>query len=429
MKLTDMNRKLILSIWLACFFCAGLSVHAQPVSVRSLPEPPPIPAKENRISFPRGDSAFNPFFTKLDRLIFEGAEEVNIVHMGGSHVQAGMLTDAIRFHLQAMAPGLTGDRGFFFPFSLARTNNPSTYRVWTNDIESWNGERCSVPSHEGPWGVSGIRAWTRNKDAKVRIHSTAEPFHFRHVRIFAAPSDSSFGVAFGNAPDTVWYNPDLQACEALYSSPQDTLSFSLYQSAPTQSYFSLEGIQVLDQPVGLRYHALGANGAATHSFLKCERFRDQLQAFPPDVVIFGLGINDAYKPTGQFDSTAYEQNYDTLMSWVRDVNPSAAFIFLTNNDSYYRGSHNPHGEVVKRCMERLATHNGAAIHDFYSLMGGARSISYWIRQGWAARDGIHMTNAGYAIQADWLAEALVNWYLQRYQQLFEDSQTAILQEL
>jgi lysophospholipase L1-like esterase len=174
----------------------------------------------------------------------------------------------------------------------------------------------------------------------------------------------------------------------------------------------------MSDAIGLRYHALGANGAATHSFLKCERYRDQLAAFPPDVMIFGLGINEAYKAVGRFDSTEFEANYDSLMTWTRQVNPACAFVFLTNNDSYYKGRYNPHGDVVYRCMMRLAKRNGAAVHDFYHLMGGPRSMAYWIRQGWAARDGIHMTRAGYALQADWLAEALADWYLARYDAFF-----------
>ena len=405
-------RALVLLLLTLCF---RLGAFGQPISVRVLPDNLPKPAVENALIFPRGDSAFTPFFLKMDQLVFEGNQDVNIVHMGGSHVQAGMLTDAIRYHLQSMAPGLSGERGFFFPFSLARTNNPGTFKVWSNNLESWNGERCSVPTHEGPWGVSGLRAWTRDSTAMVKIYSTSEPFRFHHVRVFAMPSDSSFGVMFQNEPDTVWFNPALQACEALYSEFQDTVSFRLFKTSASQNYFSLEGIQVLDQPIGLHYHALGTNGAATHSFLKCQRFTDQLHAFPPDLMIFGLGINDAYKPEGQFDSTEFEANYDTIMTWVRSVNPNAAFIFLTNNDSYYKGRYNPNGEVVARCMTRLATKNGAAIHDFYHLMGGSRSISFWIRKGWAVRDGIHMTSTGYAIQANWLSEAIVNWYKNRYQ--------------
>ncbi len=400
----------------------GLSLWAQPISVLSIPSPAPTPAGPNILLFPSGDSAFTPFFQKMDALVFEGRQEINLVHMGGSHVQAGLLTDAIRYHLQSLAPGLEGERGFFFPFTLARTNNPPSYKVWTNHLASWSGQRCSVPTHIGPWGVSGVRAWTGDSTVEVKIHSTESPFQFTHVRVFAAPSDSSYGVVFGGAPDTVWYNSALQACEARYVLPQDTVAFHLYRSHPDQSYFSLEGIQVMNADVGLRYHALGANGAATHSFLKCERFIAQLGAFPPDVLIFGLGINDAYKSPGRFDSAEFEANYDTLMQWARAVNPDCAFIFLTNNDSYYKGRFNPHGEVVARCMMRLAVRNGAAIHDFYHLMGGARSMSYWIRQGWAAKDGIHMTRAGYALQADWLAHALSSWYLERYQRVFDPRQ-------
>lgn len=121
------------------------TIHAQPISVRALPNPAPIPAGENVLLFPDGDSAFLPFFRKMDALVFEGKEEINLVHVGGSHVQAGLLTDAIRYHLQSLAPGLAGERGFFFPFTLARTNNPPSYKVWTNQLDSWNGQRCSVP--------------------------------------------------------------------------------------------------------------------------------------------------------------------------------------------------------------------------------------------------------------------------------------------
>ena len=73
-------------------------------------------------------------------------------------------------------------------------------------------------------------------------------------------------------------------------------------------------------------------------------------------------------------------------------------------------------------MLRLAKANGAGVHDFYHLMGGARSISFWIRKGWAAKDGIHMTRAGYALQADWLSEALWDWYLRAYDVVIQPTQ-------
>lgn len=176
-----------LQFLLGAALLTSLAGWAQPISVRALPSPAPIPAVPNQLLFPAGDSAFTPFFQKMDALVFEGRQEINLVHMGGSHVQAGLLTDAIRYHMQSLAPGLAGERGFFFPFTLARTNNPPSYKVWTNHLDSWTGQRCSVPTHEGPWGVSGIRAWTRDSTVQVKIHSTEDPFQFTHLRIFAAP--------------------------------------------------------------------------------------------------------------------------------------------------------------------------------------------------------------------------------------------------
>lgn len=394
--------------------CAVI-MQAQPVAWHAAPDPMPKPAIDNALHFPGGDSAFQSVWRKMDTLIFKGEGNVNWVHIGGSHVQAGLLTDVIRYRLQAIAPGLDGERGFFFPYRAARTNNPFSYKVITTG--EWTGQRCSVPSHEGPWGVSGIRGWTHDTSATVRVYGRDDALQFKHLRVFAAPDSNSMTVDFSKAPtqpDTIWYNPSIQAYEAQWATHQDTIQFGLRADSSNQDYFSLEGLQVLRDDMGIRYHAIGANGAATHSYLKCERFVDQLQAFPPDVVIWGLGINDAYKRPGGFDTIEYVANYDSLVNWVRQVNPEAAFIWVTNNDSRYKGSYNPHGEQVRRAMYRLAAKHGGAVHDFYTMMGGKQSMNYWIRQGWGNRDGIHMLRPGYAIQAIWLAEAIQDEYLKHF---------------
>ncbi|MFL2566849.1 MAG: GDSL-type esterase/lipase family protein [Schleiferiaceae bacterium] len=403
-----MNKLSLFSIFLIYNFC----ISAQPTSLKLLPDPLPESAVPNQLDFPKNKKNFLPFFDKLNDLIFRGSSEINIVHIGGSHVQAGMLTDAIRFKLQSMSPGLEGERGFFFPFALAHTNNPRTYKTKAfPSPNNWTGQRCSVPQHKGPWGLSGIRAWTRDTSSRIQIFSTNEPFGFKQIRIFAAPSDSSMSVKFLNDPDSSWYNSSIDAFEARYKKIQDTINFRLFCENGKQNYFSLEGVQVLRGTPGLRYHAIGANGAATHSYLKCARFKKQLNAISPDLVLFGLGINDAYKKLGRFDSIAFERNYDSIVKAIQSVNSDCSFIFLTNNDSFYKGHYNPHGEVVRRSMYRLAKKHSAAVHDLYSLMGGRNSIAFWIRKGWAKMDGIHMTSIGYGIQAYWLAEAIEREYL------------------
>ena len=59
-----------------------------------------------------------------------GNGSVSIVHIGGSHVQAGLLSNTIRTGLLATQPTLVGPRGMVFPYSAAaKCNNPADYRI------------------------------------------------------------------------------------------------------------------------------------------------------------------------------------------------------------------------------------------------------------------------------------------------------------
>ena len=85
---------------------------------------------------------------------------------------------------------------------------------------------------------------------------------------------------------------------------------------------------------GITYHSIGVNGASVPSYLKCEHLPIQLEEINPDLVIFSIGINDAYSPG--FSKQKFIQNYDSLIQIVRKINPKAAILFTTNNDSYYK---------------------------------------------------------------------------------------------
>ena len=41
----------------------------------------------NYIQFPSGKDSFEPFFQKMDSLVFENKGQVRIMHIGGSHIQ------------------------------------------------------------------------------------------------------------------------------------------------------------------------------------------------------------------------------------------------------------------------------------------------------------------------------------------------------
>ena len=365
--------------------------------------------EQNKIEF-TGDSArFMAFYQKLDTLIFKGKGQINIVHMGGSHVQAGTLSGQMRKDWLHLSPGLQHDRGFFFPYKLAKTNNPNDYDITYDGF--WEGCRCALPSADCYWGVSGINASTVDTNASLTVTANDEnyqPYSFTRVRIFYAFSDTSF-VPFPmmlDNPYRAFADSAGQYIEFIFEKPATTLSLRFRPVNSDQKGFTLQGIQYVSDQPGLTYHAIGVNGAATYSYLRCENFANQMVSLQPDLVIFGIGINDAHRPENEFSQSTYESNYDSLVGLILTANPNAAFIFMTNNDSFYKGRYsNPNIVKVQAAMRKLAAKYQSGYWDLFEVMGGFNSIRTWERYGLAKKDKIHFTPEGYVLNADLLFEA------------------------
>ena len=92
------------------------------------------------LQFPGGESEeFDLFLRKLDTLLDTGKGDLRVLHVGGSHVQAGTWTDRLRAHFLALRYGLDGGRGLVFPFSAAGTNTPISYSSsYTGNWEKTN---------------------------------------------------------------------------------------------------------------------------------------------------------------------------------------------------------------------------------------------------------------------------------------------------
>ena len=66
-------------------------------------------------------SAFNRFFNKMQGLSDSKFSRLSIVHIGGSHVQAGIWSNSFSSHLQTTYH--TSGGGYFgFPYKFAKTN-------------------------------------------------------------------------------------------------------------------------------------------------------------------------------------------------------------------------------------------------------------------------------------------------------------------
>jgi lysophospholipase L1-like esterase len=159
-------------------------------------------------------------------------------------------------------------------------------------------------------------------------------------------------------------------------------------------------------PNGIMYHSIGVNGAHVPAFLRCQLFSEQLAELNPDMVILGLGINDAYGR--RFSQARFEDHYGQLIDKIKAAAPNALIVFTTNNDSYlYRRYVNKNGEKVQDSMFKMAKKYNAGVWDMFSVMGGLNSIVLWQKNGLAQSDKIHFTREGYLMIADLFFGALM----------------------
>lgn len=126
-----------------------------------------IDTTQNVIKFPKGNASFNAFFNKMDTLVFENRGQVRILHVGGSHLQADVISGRIREHLIKEYPGASAGRGFVFPYSAARTNTPASYASAYKGI--WDMNKNVQREIKKPLGLLGIAVSTSDPRSEITL--------------------------------------------------------------------------------------------------------------------------------------------------------------------------------------------------------------------------------------------------------------------
>lgn len=371
---------------------------------------------QNRLIFPGDSAAFHKFYRKLDNLIFKGEGKINILHIGGSHVQADIFSGRVRERLTNLFPGNKGSRGLLFPYEVAGTNNP--YNYYVSHTGKWEYCRNIKKDFTCPLGLTGMAVYTADTVSSISITLKQEnypAYDFNRIRIFHKADPHHFSISIANldtsryaiTEDTLRGISEIFLLDYLASVE---LKFTKTDSAQRQ--IMILGIQLENTDPGVTYHAIGVNGAATGSFLKCTLLEDHLGEVQPDLVIFGLGINDA--AGSAFEPSYFEYNYRQLIQKVKNVNPDCAILFITNNDSFkkYRRKYyvNKNGPIVRESMLKVAGETGSGVWDLFSVMGGLSSMKTWELNGLAKKDKIHFTTSGYNLIGDMMFSAIVKSY-------------------
>ncbi len=372
---------------------------------------------KNRIEFPGDSSAFERLFEKMDSVLFQGQGNLRIMHIGGSHVQAGTLTKRLRNNLLSLRPALDGGRGLVFPFSAAHTNNPSSFT--TSYVGSWKVTKNVQRVPDRRLGLTGIALSASDDKASVMVTAVARDplpqdptFRFNDVRVLG------YSSAGERVPVVVLSKGDtLVGCrtDSCWSFTLPALTDSVRIATKGEGEFTLTGI-FLDNPFpGISVTGIGVNGASLGSYAKCPDLLNDLKMVNPDLVVFAVGINDA--TAANFSVEDFVSRYKTLVSQVRSVNPDCALLFVTNNDSFRRVRRkgyvvNSNGKLAEQGFLRLGKDCDAGVWDLFEIMGGLGSMRKWEAAGLAKGDKIHFTEQGYDLVGDLLFNALMDKYVE-----------------
>ena len=373
---------------------------------------PFIQYQHNKIDFPADSSAYDLVLSKLHDLVTKGEGKLEILQIGGSHIQADIYSNIARKRLQNFYPGLNGGRGFVFPYSVAKTNNPVNLKVKSKG--NWKGVRnVQKKNKRKTLGLAGISVETKDSIASIRIFSYKSYHHydFNRVKLFYNMDSLNYAIHIADSSiiDSVYTDSLLQYSEYFLNQYIDTLHIRIQRTDTNKRAFVFYGATMETDDPGVVYHSIGINGASIPSFLRCQLFEDQMRVISPDLVVLSLGTNDAYGKT--FSSQVYFNNYDTLIQRIKSANPNVAIMITVPNDDYlykrYPNKFTAEQEVV---IYDLAKKHKAGVWDLYKIMGGFNSSQTWYNYDLMKYDRIHFTKQGYILKGDLFFNAILKMY-------------------
>jgi lysophospholipase L1-like esterase len=374
----------------------------------------PFIHKDKNIILRKSNEALRNFYLSMDSMTNGFTKKVNIVHIGDSHIQADLFSGKLRENFHKDSSVGNGGRGFVFPYSAIRTNNPYNLKVTYTGY--WTGCRNIERDKSCDWGLAGMTATTYDPNATFSIDpNTQAPLGVNYpvtrVKVFYdTHNPASYQVSLLNENVVMSRHIDEKGfVEFRLQKPVDKIIIGFEKTNSRQTSFTLQGISIENDATGVQYHSVGVNGAEVTSYLRTPLFENNLAVLNPDLVIVSLGTNDAYMM--QFDEKAFKRNYGMLIQRIKRAAPHASILLTTPGDCFRRRRYPNfnNAKAVKQIMD-LAEETESAVWNFYEVMGGLKSMQKWQSNGLAAADRVHLTRKGYTLQGNLLYDALMNDY-------------------
>jgi lysophospholipase L1-like esterase len=357
-----------------------------------------------------------PFFNKLLKLEDGDTNQVNILHLGDSHIQADFLTREVRKNLQQRF-GNAG-RGLVFPLRVAGTNEPADYRSSSN--VGWQVARINSQANFPDPGISGISM--RSDEAGAYFDFTTFnhddlDYSFDEVTLIHTKDSLQYDCRFTDSPSKFGFlmsarpnEPDEKTTFVKFPKLSNYLRIQAEQTEAQQNSIIVNGVILKNSLPGVLYHSVGINGAHFSDYTKSPLFFTQLKVLQPDLVIISLGTNEGANIKITEDEMA--ASITSMVQGIRDLNPQTCILIATPADDYFRKKYkNPYLESVQRALLKTAAQLNVACWDMYSITGGYGSSTEWRKAAMLQRDGVHFNKQGYALQGELLYKALIDSYL------------------
>lgn len=373
--------------------------------------------KNNYKFYSKKSDNFQLFYKKFTDILQNRKGKLNFYHIGGSHLQADIYTNDVREYMQERWPGVTGERGWVFPFDLAGTNNPGNYEF--SSPNKWTAYRC-LPHRPSKYDVDYglLGAVIMCPDSVIDIHfeydRTSSKPSFNQIRIFHNKGEFPYWMHFGERELLVWkvvHNEELGFTDVTFTDPiYDSLNIEFQRTGAEAPELEIYGFTFLNEDPGFSYTSIGINGAGLYTYLDNIRFEEQMKTYPPDFFSFSVGTNDGNVPYSDFKPEVYKKNLEKVMQMALRANPNCALLLTVPNDSYY------HRRYLNRNIARerdviieLAEEYNMAVWDLYGVMGELGSSKTWKYNGLMRSDLIHFTFEGYHFKGNLFIDAFLKY--------------------
>ena len=353
-------------------------------------------------------------YLNIQKMITEKDRKLNFYHIGGSHLQADIYTHDIRTKLQTTWEGVPGERGFVFPFDLAKTNNPANYEF--SSPNNWKSFRSvSKDKCDLTYGLLGAIVTCPDSVIKIHFHhdiSKVKPT-FSKIRIFHNKGEFPYDLNFGDQEGCISEkrtNPEIGYTDVFFSESMDTFDLKITKTKTSPFELQISAFQLTNDEPGISYTTIGVNGAALYTYLKCGNFEEQLRLSQPDFFAFSVGTNDAYVPFERFKPEVYKANLEKMIKMVFKANPQCAILLTVPNDSYLHKQHiNKNTARQREVIIELATKYQLPVWDLYGVMGELGSAKTWLNADLMRPDMVHFSAVGYHLKGDLYFDAFMKW--------------------